>query len=75
MTSPRDDIRALMARYPSEPDPDDAADLAAEVLGQYGFTVADVREGLADGSIEVLAFTDDHGPAATSPAAGPEDQS
>jgi hypothetical protein len=64
-------IDAFLSGRP-EPTP---ADLAAEVLGQYGFTADDVREGLAEGSIEVRAFTDDHGPAATSPAAGPEDQS
>ena len=67
--SPRDEIRALMSRYPSDPDRTRAAldaalapvrepapaEIAASVLGDLGFTAGDVLDALAaDGTITIL---------------------
>jgi hypothetical protein len=73
MSSPADEVRSLMARYPTSPartsaaldalglsEQADAERAAADVLAGYGFTAEDIADGLADGGeIRVIAIRDD----------------
>jgi hypothetical protein len=77
--STRDEVRRLLTRYPAnlartrdaidaalsgkpapEPSP---AELAAEVLAQYGVTADDIEQDIAEGgSVSALVFRDDEDP-------------
>ena len=53
-------LDAALSGKPDGPDRGEAAELAAEMLGRYGITADDIREGIAEGgSIGILAFRDD----------------
>ena len=42
--------------------PDEASDLAAQILGEYGFTADDIRQGIAEGgsiSVTYVAHPDE----------------
>ena len=73
MTSPADDVRDLMRRYPANPsrtitaldalgrsEQAEAEQAAASVLAGYVFTAEDIADSLADGGgIRVIAIRDD----------------